>query len=169
MPKIIGLQKLDVFNPSSTYLLLISPEKIPHLALVYKGDYYSLTHKKAIVGEAFQPYFNFLKRANRKMVFIEIMDAINDPQTVFKSYSKADRDKTTCLFPIKDCLLPESKADFVYELIPYLYLAGKIKSAFHVNLQDNLTDLGDFNLSVYPKNAIFSYIESLNEKYVKRQ
>ncbi|NOQ75875.1 MAG: hypothetical protein GQ574_27970 [Crocinitomix sp.] len=169
MPKVIGLQKLDEVNPSGIYLVLISPESIPHLALVYKGKYFSLTHKKSIIGELFQPYYSFLSRANRKMIFIEINGDIENPEVKFGEYSKANLDAITCLFPIKDCLLPESKAEFVYELIPDLYLAGKINGAFHVNLEADLTDLGDFNLSIYPKKAIFSYIESLNEKYVKRQ
>lgn len=169
MPKVIGLKKLDVINPSSTYLLLISPETIPHLALVHKGAYFSLTHKKSIIGEEFQPYFNFLNRAKRKMIFIEIQNVVNDPLGAFRAYSKANKEEITCLFPVKDCLLPESKAEFIYELIPDLYLAGKVADAFHVSLEDDLTDLGDFNLSIYPKEAIFSYIESLNQKYVKRQ
>lgn len=169
MPKVIGLQKLEDLNPSSSYLLLISPEKIPHLALVHKGAYYSLTHKKSIIGELFQPYYNFLSRSNRKMILIEIKGEIADPNVKFGEYTRANTNATTCLYPIKDCLLPESKAEFVFELIPDLYLAGKIKQSFYVNLEDDLTELGDFNLSVYPKKAIFSYIESLNEKYVKRQ
>ncbi|MFT5823582.1 MAG: hypothetical protein ACI8ZM_004844 [Crocinitomix sp.] len=169
MPKVINLQKLDEVKPSSIYLVLISPEAIPHLALVHKGKYFSLTHKKSIIGELFQPYYNFLNRSNRKMIFIEIKGDIVDPAVMFAEYSKANMDAITCLLPIKDCLLPESKAEFVYELIPDLYLGGKISGAFHINLEEDLTDLGDFNLSVYPKKAIFSYIESLNEKYVKRQ
>lgn len=169
MPKVIDLQKLEEVNPSSVYLVLISPEAIPHLALVHKGKYYSLTHKKSIIGELFQPYYNFLSRSNRKMIFIEIIDDISDPEEMFAEYTKANMEAITCLLPIKDCLLPKSKAEFIYELIPDLYLAGKISGAFYVNLEDDLTDLGDFNLSVYPKKAIFSYIESLNEKYVKRQ
>ena len=169
MAVIKKMKQLDKLDLSATYLLLISPENIPHLAIVSEGKYYSLTHKKSFIAEPFGPYFNFLKRANRKMIFIEFSDPIVNPEEIFGRYQKADMDSTTCLLPVKDCLLPGSAAGFVYELVPELYAANKIKQAFHVNMEYDLTDLGDFNLSIYPKEAIFSYIESLNEKYVKRQ
>lgn len=168
MAKINDLKELDVLDMSATYLLLISPEYIPHLALVKDGKYFSLTHKKAFVNDPFEPYFNFLKRSNRKMIFIELEENVADPSFVFGNYEKATVGATTCLMPIKDCVLPESNAGFIFELVPELYLNKKIRATYHLNMENDLTDLGDFNLSEYSKEAIFSYIESLNEKYAKR-
>jgi len=168
MAKIQGIKKLGKLNLSSTYILLISPEYIPHLALVTKGKYFSLTHKKAFMNESFDPYFKFLRRSKRKMLFIELEGDLLDPEDVFSRYEKASVGSTTCLLPVRECVLPRSKAGFIFELVPDLYEGGKIKGAYQVNMDDDINDLGEFNLTVYDKEAIFSYIESLNEKYAKR-
>ena len=169
MTTIKNLKPLTGVDASATYLILISPENIPHLAIVHKGLYYSWTHKKVIISEPFKPYFNFLKRANRKMIFIALKDLNLNLESNFLRY-KEIKDKTiTCLLPIKDSLLPKSKADFIFELIPELYASNLIKESFYVNMKEDLNEFGDFLLSKYSKQAIYSYIESLNEKYAKRQ
>lgn len=169
MAKVKDVKQLAELNDSATYLLLISPEKIPHLAVICHGKYFSLTHKKVVMNEPFEPYFRYLKKSGRKMLFIELNLDLIDFEAYFSRYTRAGLEADTCLVPIKESVLPFSKAQFVFELIPDLYNADKIKNAFHLNLAADLTDLGDFNLSIYPKEAIFSYIESLNQKYAKRQ
>ncbi len=168
MPIIKEIEPLESINDERTYLLLISPERIPHLGVVSQGKYYSLTHKKSIVGEVFQPYFNFLKRSDRKMIFIELKNCSLTPADTFGRFEKAKENGDTCLYPVRDFVLSESSASFVYELIPELYLHGKIEASFHVNMEDDIEIDKDFKLSIYSKEAIFSYIESLNEKYAKR-
>lgn len=167
MAKIKNLKPFE-YSRQATYLVLISPETIPHLVLVHHGRYYSLTHKKVILGEDFSAYLTFLKRAKRKIVFLELETLENHPLEKFEAYKRADRYVATCLNPIIDTVHSKSEAGFVYELVPELYNQKKIKNAFYLNMENDLTDLGDFNLSEYSKEAIFSYIESLNKKYAKR-
>lgn len=168
MARVEHVQELKKINPKATYLLLISPDEIPHLAIVQAGNYFSLTHKKVLINESFKPYFALLKRTKRKMLFIEVKAERDNLESVFKQFTKASPNATTCLVPVQQFLLNESKAEFVYELIPELQAANLILGSYHINLADDLTELGDFNLNEYSKEAIFSYIDSLNTKHAKR-
>ncbi len=168
MASIKQIQQLKQIDSSKTYLVLISPETIPHLIIIYKGLYYSLTYKKAVLGEPFEAYFNFLKRTKRKLIFLELAISESDPKFIFNKFSKVDTDKITCLAPITEYTIPESKAEFVFELIPELYDADKINAAFHLNLEKKLSRYNEFDLVEYTKEAIFSYIQTLNDKHAKR-
>ena len=168
MYKVAGVKSLNWLNPSANYLILINPEKIPHLGLIKKGHYYSLTYKKTQLKEPFKPYFNFLKRSGRAMLFLEIKTDLDEVEEVFERYEKAVVGKTTCLHPIRETILPSSQANFIYELLPELEQIEVIGQAFHVNMDDLLDENLDFTLSTYDKNSIYSYIETLNEKHAKR-
>lgn len=168
MARLEQVQKITKINPKATYLLLISPDEIPHLAIVQDGNYFSLTHKKVIINEPFSPYFSFLKRTKRKMLFLEVRTNRTDLESVFKQYTKAAPNEMTCLVPVQQYLLKDSQSEFVYELIPELQAANLIQAVYQLNLEEDLTESGDFNLNEYSKAAIFSYIDSLNSKHVKR-
>jgi len=163
-----AIEKWDEVNPESTYLMLISPQDIPHLVLVSKNLYYSLTHKKAVVDEPLKPYLKFLQRSGKPVLIVELRVEPLGLSTVFGRYQKANSDEITCLFPIREAILPDSKANFVYELIPELVDQNLINAFYQLNMDDMLNEFNDFELSTYSKEAIFSYIESLNEKYAKR-
>ena len=60
----------------------------------------------------------------------------------------------------------DDSIEFVYELLPVLYSQNKINKAYHFNMEENLDKLGDFKLSHYSKEDIYSYIDKLNRKYV---
>lgn len=166
MAKVKSVQPLIKLSDQGTYLVLISPETIPHLVVVRNGKYYSLTNKKSVIGEDFNPYLAFLKRSNRKVLFLEL-DVINgDIKNSYESYQKVNSKDTTCLSPIKDWLSIEESIQFVYELIPMLYLKEMIKETYHINMGDIIVEGGDFVLSQYSKADIYSYIDKLNRKYV---
>lgn len=169
MPKVKAVQSYSELQPNKCYLVLISPGKMPHIALINKGAYYSLTYKKCIAGEHFASYLSFFKRTKRALLFLELSHLVQDPALIFKRYKCVDTEKITCLTPIKETVLKESKANFVFELIPELYEANRIVGAFQLNMDELLDDLGDFNLVEYSKSAIFDYIKTLNQKYVKGQ
>jgi hypothetical protein len=168
MYKVVNVKTLNWLNSSTNYLILINPEKIPHLGLIKDGQYFSLTYKKAQLNEPFKPYFNYLKRSGRTMLFLELKSNLLDVEEIFDRYDKAVVGKTTCLHPIREALLPGSQADFIYELLPALEQAGLIGKAFHVNMDEFLDERLDFTLSTYDKESIYSYIETLNEKHAKR-
>lgn len=163
-----GIKKWDEVNPESTYLMLISPQEIPHLVLVSKNAYYSLTHKKSVFDEPVQPYLKFLQRSGKSVLIAELRVEPLELSTIFKRYQKANTDEITCLLPIREALLPNSSANFVFELIPELLGQDLIGAFYQLNMDDLVNQSNDFELSTYSKEAIFSYIESLNEKYAKR-
>lgn len=164
MPKLKNVVQFDKIDPKSTYLLLVNPEKIPHLILIKNGRYFSLTYKESVVDQDFHHYFKKLKRLNKKMIFIRLS---LDPNTVnqeFSNYLAANSTDLTCFVPIKNILLPKSKAEMIHELIPELYENQFIEEVSHLNLDSELNDNGEFSLSVYTKKMIFSYIQHLKNK-----
>lgn len=163
-----GIEKWDEVNPESTYLMLISPQDIPHLVLVSQNAYYSLTHKKSLFDEPVQPYLKFLQRSEKPVLIVELRVKPLGLSTIFGRYQQANTDEITCLLPIREAILPDSKANFVYELIPELVDQNLINAYYQLNMDDLLNQSNDFELSTYSKEAIFSYIKSLNEKYAKR-
>ena len=162
MPRLNSVRSLTQYSESSTYLLLISPEKIPHLVIVRNGKYYSLTHKKSIVACDFGPYFIFLKNSGRKVLFVELNTNEDGPKKAFEKYEKVNTENISCLDPIKEWLLPNEQIEYVFELIPTLYEKNRIIGVQQINMDDDLDGGQNFLLSKYSKKDIFSYIEELN-------
>lgn len=152
----------------STYLLLISPESIPHLCIVHGGLYYSLTYRGCEIGKDFSVYLQALVRGKRKMLFIEIPGVITNPWNIFKKYEKLSDTDLTCIVPVKETLMPQSSAEFVFELIPELKEQGRIRAVYHLNMESDLHKSAEFTLREYSKEAIYTYIKSLNERELKR-
>ena len=154
---------------SKTYLLLVSPESIPHLCLVHGGLYYSLTYKECESAKDFAPYLQFLVRAKRKLLFVEIDQVAQNPWAVFKKYDKLAGSGLTCLQPIKETIFQKSEANFVFELIQELQTANRIRQVYHMNMEPDFKNQDFFNLREYSKEAIFTYIQTLNEKHAKKR
>ncbi|MCG8575902.1 MAG: hypothetical protein MI810_13525 [Flavobacteriales bacterium] len=170
MSKLFSVKPLNEIEADKSYLVLISPEQIPHLILVHKGRYFSLTYKESILGGDFTTYFDFLKRAGKKMLFIELKNSWQgDLEDAFNAYDSVNTYSVTCLHPVRDFLLPFSEAEFVFELVPELYSANLVENVFHLNLQNQLDELGDFKMNTYSKEAIYSYIQNLKEKNADRK
>jgi len=170
MTILTDIQPFPGVDKNLTYLVLISPESIPHLCLIHGGLYYSLTYKECEIGKDFATYLQFLVRAKRKILFVEVNSVLDNPWNVFKKYEKLADTNLTCITPIKETLLSDSKAEYVFQLIPDLYAAKKIKGVYHLNMELVFKEKNEFKLREYSKETIYSYIQALNEKHVlKRQ
>jgi hypothetical protein len=167
MSKLLNLQNGLTDIESGTYLILINPERIPHLVYLHDGRYYSLTYKGVELAFSFLPYLDRLIRTKKKMIFIELDVELLNAFEVFSSYKNAGDDQKTCLNPVKELILPESKAEMVFQLIPELYKNGLIKSVSHIGLEDMLDEKGDFELTEYAKEDIINYIQLLKNRYVE--
>ncbi|MBK9591604.1 MAG: hypothetical protein IPO32_08860 [Crocinitomicaceae bacterium] len=86
MTKLSNVVPFPGADKNKTYLLLISPESIPHLCIIHNGLYYSLTYKECENAKDFNQYLQFLLRAKRKMLFVEIDRIAENPWNVFKKY-----------------------------------------------------------------------------------
>lgn len=169
MSKIIAIQQLDKIDPNATYILLINPEKIPHLVYIEEGKYFTLTYNESVCGENFDTYLKKLKRLKKKMIFLKLKNVRGDASSEFQQFTAADSSSITCFVPVKNCVLPESKAQMIHELIPELYENQIIESAYHLNATEILNESEEFTLSVYTKKMIFSYIQHLKKKDVSRK
>ena len=167
MAKILNLKEDICDMDNGSYLLLIEPQHIPHLVYLQDGRYYSLTYKGVELGFSFSPFLEKLIRLQKKMIFLEIERPTESAFQVFSDYVTAGEASQTCFFPIKQLLLPESKASLIYELIPELYANGQIKNASHFGLSAQLDENGDFEMSRYSKEDVLRHIANLKEKYAE--
>lgn len=158
-----GMYDLD----EGSYLILVNPEKIPHLVYLQDGRYYSLTYKGIELAYSFFPYLEKLVRAQKKFIVLE-MDVIDkSPFQVFSKYLET-YEESTCFYPVRDLLAENSKAEMIFELIPELYDLDVIKSARHFGMEDLIDKNGNFKMSEYSLEEIKSYIAKLKSKYVER-
>ncbi|UKN01848.1 hypothetical protein K6119_19175 [Paracrocinitomix mangrovi] len=167
MTKIRNIKSVLPEFTSGTYLVLVNPENIPHLVLLHQGKYYSLTYEGVEVGKDFGPYFEKLKRLNKKILFVTIDGLKKDPENVFSKYLFASKEEASCLSPIKELLLEDSNANLIFELMPELYAQKMIGDTFQIGMHDLIED-GQFNMSKYSKTDVDNYIQSLRNKYVER-
>ena len=167
MTRLTNIKPFPGVNKNATYLVLISPESIPHLCLLHGGLYYSLTYKECEIGKDFSVYLHFLIRARRKMLFVEVGEVQEYPWSVFKKYQKLADTNLTCIVPIKETLFQKSSSEFVFQLVQELMDAGKIKDVFHLNMEQDFKENNEFKLREYTKEAIYSYIQALNKKHAK--
>lgn len=169
MPKVIQPKKFVELDSTSSYLLLISPESIPHLLFIQNNAYFSLTTKESVIGNDFTGYLKQLIRLKKKLIFIELNSNPPNVKDVFEHYVTVDTDNITCFTPIKNILLPKSKAEMIHQLIPELYENHLIKASYYFGLEKELDNLGDFKLSEYSKEMIFSYIQQFKETDAERK
>lgn len=87
MTKIKGIRPIQD-SLTGDYLVLISPESIPHLLLVIKDTYYSLTHKKSVIGGPFQPYLKSLQRKKHQLLFFQLNADLTEIDLVFKNIKR---------------------------------------------------------------------------------
>lgn len=169
MTKLHNVLPFPGAEKNKTYLLLISPESIPHLCLIHNGLYYSLTYKECENAKDFSIYLQTLVRGKRKMIFVELDTAQQNPWAVFSKYEKLHGTGLTCLQPVKECIAPESKAEFVFELIRELQEKERIQQTYHLNMEPDFKDQNYFTLREYSKETIFAYIQALNEKLLAKR
>lgn len=167
MTKILNIREDFCDIDEGSYLLLIEPQNIPHLVFLQDGRYYSLTYKGVELGFSFPPYLEKLVRLKKKIIFLQVERSVESPFLVFSDYATAGDHDQTCFYPIKQLLLPESRAEMIFQLIPELYAAGKIKDAMHFGLTSLLENNTDFNLPVYTKADVLRHIANLKEKYAE--
>ena len=167
MAKIENIQKGLTDIETGTYLVLVSPEKIPHLVYLHDGRYYSLTYRGVELSFSFLPYLEKLLRTQKKLIFLELNVKGQEPFKVFSEFEEAGYQNTTCLDPVKSLILPQSQAKMIFELIPELYENKLIKAANHVGLDDLLDEKGNFELNQYSREEVINYIQLLKDRYVE--
>ena len=109
-----------------------------------------------------------VREQKRKMLFLELDKIEENPWSVFTRYEKLAGSGLTCLQPVKETIAPNSKAEFVFELVRELQINERITNAYHLNMEPDFKSQDFFSLREYSKEAIFTYIQALNEKHSKK-
>jgi hypothetical protein len=169
MTKLVHPKPFSGFDASKNYLVLVSAEKIPHLVLVSKNLYYSLTYKEAELGKDAVHYLDLFERLNKTLLVFELNAEISDVKQTFSTCISADTNNTTCFVPVKRLLAPDSQAEMIFQLIPELLKNKRINNCYHLRLENYLTDTGGFELRTYTKEMIFLYIQQLKDKDARRK
>lgn len=169
MAKVIVPEEFRTLENDKSYLVLIHPETIPHLALIVNNKYYSLTYLEAEIGLDAPQLLTKLIRANKKLLLLELKQNITQVAKVFAQFESVDTSRTSCFIPVKQLLIPNSQAEMVHQLIPELYEAQFIAKSYHKNLENLLNKNGDFELRSYTKEMIFSYIQALKNNHARRK
>lgn len=153
----------------NVFLLLIEPENIPpHLGLIVNGSYYSISVKGVRSGTNAENLINSLIKKSKKALFVQLNNWQPDPNElmkIFSSYSAPDGLKITCLSPILDALEQEMGSEvrdcsFVFELIPFLEVRGKVGLTFQLGMEKLIKD-GAFSLTKYKLEDIRNCILDL--------
>ena len=145
--------------------------KPPHLSLVIDGQYYSCSANSVKSNLSFKKIFNKLKRRKNLMLFCELNLPISliEAENNFKNYGILKENKT-CLGPVKKTIENELKlkfkANYIFELLPFLEAKNLINNYFHHGLNNEIKD-NYFHLSKYSKEEIVSCIRELKLSNVK--
>ena len=164
MAEVVDLRLFQELDITKNYLVLIHPQTIPHLGLIVRGSYYSLTYKEAEIALNAVEFLKKLDRAKKKIILLEIKKDLKEAESVFGRFRSVDTSKTSCFMPVKSILMPSSDSEMIHELIPELYEAQLIGDSFQLNLENLLNKSGNFELRKYSKEMIFSYIQALKNR-----
>ena len=133
----------------------------PHIGFLSNEKYYSLEYDGLHVANL-NTLLRGIEAKSIEALLVKIDGEIDNVDTVMNKYELSD--EVTCLFPVRELcaqLNEDSfKAQYVFELIPFLSNNGLIKSVYGLNLG---TANNRFDFPVYTKKEIFERIRSLNE------
>lgn len=171
------IRKLDKEKLNSgIFLLVINADKQPpHLAICLNGKIFSLTTKGRQIGDPIEVFIRTINRNIIKSIFIEITPSVDFTaekiiqmvETILLQYEKVEYGKITCLTPIKTLFnnvysVDTGKVNYIFDLLPQLYLMKLINSVYHLNLENELKG-EDYFFKTYTMKDINSRIGFLVE------
>ena len=166
---IVPCRKADLM--SGFHLILFHVNRVPpHLGIVYKQKYYSLTASECQIGIDFDPIWRLIRSKKIETIVIKI-DSVPSQEFIsaaYQSYEVAKPNQYTCLSPIKDYfnehhqISPEG-IQFVFDLIPILYESNLIDEVRQINLTSESNEFS-FELLTYTMSEIYSRIQELQHE-----
>ncbi|MFB6258408.1 MAG: hypothetical protein ABEH38_06925 [Flavobacteriales bacterium] len=127
--------------PEGEFLLLIEPQRIPpHLALLARGSYFSLSVKGVELEQDPSRFFSLIDRKKKELLFLPVTPPLEapDPLEAFLPYKGQGPPHYTCLSPLADRFLVEhEQVETVHGLIEQLDGKGLLERPF---LQRNTTE-----------------------------
>lgn len=166
---IVHCRKADLMT--GFHLILFHVNRVPpHLGIVYKQKYYSLTASECQIGIDFDPIWRLIRSKKIETIVIKIDSASSQEfiSAAYQSYEVAKPNQYTCLSPIKDYfneyhhISPEG-IQFVFDLIPKLYESNLIDEVRQINLTSESNQFS-FELLTYTMSEIYSRIQELQHE-----
>ena len=166
---IVPCRKADLM--SGFHLILFHVNRVPpHLGIVCKQKYYSLTASECQIGIDFDPIWRLIRSKKIETIVIKIDSASSQEfiSAAYQSYEVAKPNQYTCLSPIKDYfneyhhISPEG-IQFVFDLIPKLYESNLIDEVRQINLTSESNEFS-FELLTYTMSEINSRIQELQHE-----
>ena len=166
---IVPCRKADLM--SGFHLILFHVNRVPpHLGIVYRQKYYSLTASECQIGIDFDPIWRLIRSKKIETIVIKIDSAPSQEfiSAAYQSYEVAKPNQYTCLSPIKDYfneyhhISPEG-IQFVFDLIPKLYESNLIDEVRQINLTSESNQFS-FELLTYTMSEIYSRIQELQHE-----
>ncbi len=153
------------------YLVLLHANSVPpHLGLINSKRYYSLSVKGQAIGEDATALIKLINRKSIKTLFVRLQDEKVDLEFLKKIFSAKEQvtKEITCLYPIRIVLselyeMKIAKAQYIYEVLPYLFFNDQIVEVTHKNMDDNICN-GTFQFEKYTMETIQARVKSYESK-----
>ncbi len=170
--KTTGVEEGETRPPDQgLWLLLLYADRIPpHLGLLYRERYYSLSTEGRSVGSDSTELFRLIGMKQIPTLFIELFpeeekDLEPGLHRAFASRRDLEGASATCLDPIRDFLadeqrIPVEEAGLVHELLPILMDHGVVGKKLQVHLTHRLQE-NTFTMECYTRADVESRIRQL--------
>lgn len=166
--QISNIQEFKSINTTKTYLLILNALRTPpHLAFICNGLFYSLS----VFGTDYKiPYETILKTIEIKhtpTLFFELNVPENTEVIIEKTFSNLQSIEVekSCFAPIKKVISHifnlNTEANYIFELLPYLFENKHINSIFSKNL---ILENNTFGLKKYSFEDINMAIKELRNR-----
>ncbi len=150
---------LAELKTNTSYITVQALDNIPpHISLISKGKYNSVSAKKVTIGKDASIIISKINRSKIPTLFVALKTTIQDVITS-RSFDKiAPLTKgASCLQPIltacKESGIATNESSFIFELIPYLIAIDEVQNIFHLNCESILNNKSLY-LNTYGKKEI---------------
>lgn len=133
--------EIGVFNETtllnSTCIWIIHANKIPpHLGLSVNGKFFSLKVKGKDENVDYKQLINIISNKQIGTFIISLKSTISLPdiENYFTNLTEINEIKPSCLTPINELIIPESKVKKISALLEKLKVKGEIASVFSLYL-----------------------------------
>lgn len=165
-----NIKSFEQFEIDKTYLIMFHVDKVPpHLGMVVREKYYSITIKETEIGVNCQTITNLIKRKRIPTLILEIEDSIKNIESFYTKYLSLNEEVVSCLMPIKEYFASQYNFDknaieVVFDLLEKLEIEQKLGNIFQLNLNRMINENGEFVMLKYNFEDIENHINTLKQK-----
>lgn len=134
---------------SGVYIWILHANKIPpHIGISVDGNYYSLKANGKDMHVAHTSLLEIINRREIPTLLVKLKGVdlkIKDVEKAFLKYERAEAGQATCLFPLTELLLNETKDIILKELLEILVQRNAIETVFSLHLDAHFEGIPDYD------------------------